>query len=171
MLPLGIQPMHLIIIVVVALIIFGPQKLPEIGRGLGRALNEFRTSAREMTAGFNDEVHQPGAPVAPAPSQSMPQPVVAMPTGPTVASATVTCPNCSAANPVDAAFCSRCGTKLAASVAPPVAPITVTCPNCNAANPADATFCNHCGTKLQPVQAQPDPVTSPKITVDESAVG
>jgi sec-independent protein translocase protein TatA len=36
------QPLHLIIILVVALIIFGPGKLPEIGKGLGKNIREFK---------------------------------------------------------------------------------------------------------------------------------
>jgi sec-independent protein translocase protein TatA len=36
------QPMHLIIILVIALIIFGPGKLPEIGKGLGKSIREFK---------------------------------------------------------------------------------------------------------------------------------
>ncbi len=161
MLPFGIQPIHLIIVVVVALIIFGPQKLPEIGRGLGKAINEFRTGAKGMTDSFNEAVRQPDAPVAqaqPMPyapyaqSQPMPQPVAASPASPAVAPApapAVTCPNCHTANPADAAFCSKCGTKLAAPAAQPAAPATVACPSCSAANPADAAFCGKCGTKLE----------------------
>jgi TatA/E family protein of Tat protein translocase len=134
MLPFGIQPIHLIVIVVVALIIFGPRKLPEIGRGLGKALNEFRQGAKEMTEGFTEEVRRPDAPAetaaatapavngatavtaGPAQSQPMPQPTVAAPaatTAPAPAPATVVCPNCHAANPSGAAFCNQCGTKLA----------------------------------------------------------
>jgi len=36
------QPMHLIIILAIALIIFGPGKLPEIGKGLGKSIREFK---------------------------------------------------------------------------------------------------------------------------------
>ncbi|HXX80222.1 MAG TPA: twin-arginine translocase TatA/TatE family subunit [Thermodesulfovibrionales bacterium] len=36
------QPMHLIIILVIALIIFGPGKLPELGKGLGKSIREFK---------------------------------------------------------------------------------------------------------------------------------
>ena len=47
--PFGIQPWHIVVIVLVALIIFGPAKLPELGRSIGKSINEFRTGAREMT--------------------------------------------------------------------------------------------------------------------------
>lgn len=36
------QPMHLIIILVIVLIIFGPGKLPEIGKGLGKSIRDFK---------------------------------------------------------------------------------------------------------------------------------
>lgn len=39
----------LILILVIALIVFGPKKLPEIGRAVGQTLNEFKKSARELT--------------------------------------------------------------------------------------------------------------------------
>jgi len=36
------QPMHMIVILAIALIIFGPGKLPEIGAGLGKSIREFK---------------------------------------------------------------------------------------------------------------------------------
>lgn len=38
----------LILILVIALIIFGPSKLPEIGRAFGRTLKEFKTATKEI---------------------------------------------------------------------------------------------------------------------------
>ncbi len=40
----------LILILVIALIIFGPKKLPEMGRAVGDTLKEFKKSARELTS-------------------------------------------------------------------------------------------------------------------------
>ena len=45
--PFGLQPTHLIIIAIVALIIFGPSRLPEIGRSLGKTLREFQNATKE----------------------------------------------------------------------------------------------------------------------------
>jgi sec-independent protein translocase protein TatA len=40
------QPMHLLVIFAIALVVFGPKKLPELGKGLGDAIREFKNSFR-----------------------------------------------------------------------------------------------------------------------------
>ncbi|EZP78929.1 twin-arginine pre-protein translocation pathway protein [Parageobacillus genomosp. 1] len=45
----------LILILVIALIIFGPSKLPEIGRAFGRTLTEFKSAAKELVSDNNNE--------------------------------------------------------------------------------------------------------------------
>ncbi len=45
----GLQPVHLIIILAVALILFGPRQLPELGRGFGKAISEFKKATHEST--------------------------------------------------------------------------------------------------------------------------
>ncbi len=42
-----LAPTELIVVLVVALIIFGPGKLPELGKSLGRGINEFKTASQE----------------------------------------------------------------------------------------------------------------------------
>ncbi len=56
----GISPVHLIIVLVVALLILGPGKLPETGAALGKAVRDFRR-------GMSDDVTPtpPGPPQAP----------------------------------------------------------------------------------------------------------
>ena len=44
-----LQPSHLILILVVALFIFGPKKLPELGQGLGKGIRSFRDSMKAAT--------------------------------------------------------------------------------------------------------------------------
>lgn len=45
----GLGPTELVIILVIVLIIFGPSKLPQMGRSLGRSIREFRSAAQELT--------------------------------------------------------------------------------------------------------------------------
>lgn len=55
----GIGIPGLILILVLALIIFGPKKLPEIGRAFGQTLREFKNSTKELTNGeFEDDKQQ-----------------------------------------------------------------------------------------------------------------
>jgi sec-independent protein translocase protein TatA len=41
------QPMHLIMILFIALVVFGPKKLPELGMGLGDGIRSFKDSMRD----------------------------------------------------------------------------------------------------------------------------
>jgi sec-independent protein translocase protein TatA len=41
------QPMHLLLILLIALIIFGPGKLPELGSSLGKAIRDFKKAISE----------------------------------------------------------------------------------------------------------------------------
>lgn len=38
------QPMHLMLIAGIALLVFGPKKLPELGKGLGESIRGFKTA-------------------------------------------------------------------------------------------------------------------------------
>jgi sec-independent protein translocase protein TatA len=65
----GLQPTHLIIILVVALLIFGPARLPEIGRAFGKTIREFQSATKEVTESINAEIEKPAPaqPVQPQP--------------------------------------------------------------------------------------------------------
>ena len=52
--PIGIPEM--LIILVVALIFFGPRKLPELGRSLGRSINEFKRASNDLRNTLDDEI-------------------------------------------------------------------------------------------------------------------
>jgi sec-independent protein translocase protein TatA len=119
----GIQPIHILIIIIVALLIFGPRKLPEMGRSIGKAFSEFRKGTSEITDSFRDgagmtgtagttnTIAPPPASIAapqPAPGNSIPAPspsVVPAPAG-------NFCVQCGAPNAVDALFCNHCGMKM-----------------------------------------------------------
>ena len=42
--PFGIGPLEVIVVLVVVLLIFGPKRLPDLGRSLGRGMREFKDS-------------------------------------------------------------------------------------------------------------------------------
>lgn len=54
--PLGVQEM--IVIFLVALVLFGPKKLPELGRTLGKAITEFRRAQSELKATFDQHMKE-----------------------------------------------------------------------------------------------------------------
>jgi sec-independent protein translocase protein TatA len=61
---------ELIVIFVIALIIFGPRKLPELGRSLGKSINEFKRASNELKSTLEEEIRvdeQRTAAKAPAP--------------------------------------------------------------------------------------------------------
>jgi len=47
---------ELLVIFVIALIVFGPRKLPELGRSLGRSINEFKRASNEPRSTLDDEI-------------------------------------------------------------------------------------------------------------------
>jgi TatA/E family protein of Tat protein translocase len=64
---------ELIVIFVIALIIFGPRKLPELGRTLGKSLSEFKKASNELRSTIEEEIrleeqHETAKSAAPVPS-------------------------------------------------------------------------------------------------------
>ena len=107
---LGIQPWHIAVIVIVALLIFGPRRLPEIGRWVGKSITEFRKGSQEMTNALRDGMNegqqaepQKNTIAQPTPAQSVPA-VSDMPAG-----SNKFCIKCGAPNPQEALFCNKCG--------------------------------------------------------------
>jgi sec-independent protein translocase protein TatA len=49
----NIGPTELIVIVIIALIVFGPRRLPEIGRTVGKSMREFRKASQDLRDEFN----------------------------------------------------------------------------------------------------------------------
>lgn len=52
--PIGVT--ELLFILLLALLLFGPKKLPELGRSLGRGLAEFRRASTDLRATIEDEI-------------------------------------------------------------------------------------------------------------------
>jgi sec-independent protein translocase protein TatA len=63
-----LQPTHLIILLVVALIFLGPKRLPDAGRALGQGLREFKNSI----GGEHDEGHRLPAQTTVTPEEKAP---------------------------------------------------------------------------------------------------
>lgn len=87
----GIGMTELLVILAVALIVFGPTRLPELARSLGRAMNEFRRASTDLRQTFREAVEEPPATPAATP------PVIAPPAQPAAATPAAT------AEPVTAA--------------------------------------------------------------------
>ena len=94
--PVELQPLHLLLIMAVELIVFGPQRLPEIGRGLGRTLTEFRRGLDGLGDNRRGELEAPDGPAAPD-------------TAPAAPMAGNFCIQCGRPNPPAARFCHQCG--------------------------------------------------------------
>ena len=121
--PFGLQPIHIIVVAIVALLIFGPAKLPELGRALGRGINEFKRGAKdivpEFTNALNDTTPIPTNPITPSSNGSI-QPLAfesmnaTSQDGQSEPSIGSFCVSCGAKNPLEARFCNKCGTALPA---------------------------------------------------------
>jgi TatA/E family protein of Tat protein translocase len=84
----GLSPVHLILILAIALIVVGPGKLPDVGASLGKTIKEFRKAASDVQEATNVAAAPAPAPVAapaavaapaPAPVQAAPAPIQAAP--------------------------------------------------------------------------------------------
>lgn len=53
------QPMHLLVILGIALLVFGPKKLPELGKGLGDGIRGFRSAMKENGESTDAELPRP----------------------------------------------------------------------------------------------------------------
>ncbi|MCA1753467.1 MAG: twin-arginine translocase TatA/TatE family subunit [Spirochaeta sp.] len=53
-------PMELIIILAIALLIFGPKKLPEIGRAMGKTIKEFKAHTNKITSDDDEDTKEEG---------------------------------------------------------------------------------------------------------------
>jgi len=51
--------MHLLVILGIALLVFGPKKLPELGKGLGDGIRGFRSAMREISESTDAELPEP----------------------------------------------------------------------------------------------------------------
>lgn len=67
----GLQPIHIVLIVLVAVLIFGPKKLPEFGKNLGKSIREFKQASKEMSEDFKSSVeHDDAKPAESKPTET-----------------------------------------------------------------------------------------------------
>jgi len=65
--PFNIGPFELLIVLILALLVLGPGKLPEVGSALGRTIREFRKASTDVEDAMRvDPITRTAAPVAPA---------------------------------------------------------------------------------------------------------
>ena len=55
----AMQPMHWLVIIAVGLLLFGPSKLAELGKGLGSGIKQFKEGLKDVTDDVNKEVKKP----------------------------------------------------------------------------------------------------------------
>jgi len=75
---------ELMVIMVIALLVFGPRKLPELGRSLGKGLGEFKRASNDLKRSLEDEItaeerrgpaNQISTPVSPSTAPPASEPV------------------------------------------------------------------------------------------------
>jgi sec-independent protein translocase protein TatA len=54
----NVGPLELVVVLIIALVIFGPKRLPELGRSMGKGIREFRSSL----SGKDDDEESPSKP-------------------------------------------------------------------------------------------------------------
>jgi sec-independent protein translocase protein TatA len=62
--PLGFHGLDLIVILVIALLIFGPKKLPEMGSAIGKSIKEFQKGMKELTVPKDEHEEEPKLPIS-----------------------------------------------------------------------------------------------------------
>jgi len=124
--PLGLTPAHLLLILVIALIVVGPGKLPDVGQALGKSIKEFRKAAsdvQEATSLTGVVAPAPVAAPAPAPvAAPVPGPAQAAPVAAAVAAPVAAAPLAAAPVAAVAAEPQLAPPAMAAPVEAPVSP-------------------------------------------------
>ncbi|HXT19934.1 MAG TPA: twin-arginine translocase TatA/TatE family subunit [Thermoanaerobaculia bacterium] len=124
----GIGGPELVFIFILALLIFGPKRLPQIGRTIGKGMAEFRRASTELQRAVNTELEEPQTPAwraQPAAAVSSPPPLLssALPAG-TIASGAALASPAVAEEPAPAASLEVDAAQQPAELAPEPAPET-----------------------------------------------
>lgn len=66
---------EMVLILAVVLILFGAKKLPELAKGLGQGIKEFKKASTDITSELHRAIDEPVAPPPPRPPPPRPEPV------------------------------------------------------------------------------------------------
>src|ERR1700674_4866015 len=103
----ALQPGHLIVVLVIVLLIFGPGKLPELGKAMGDGLRELK---KATSGDEHKDAATTAATITTVVPAAPPSPVVTpINVAPAPAMASRACPSCRGAVPVGDKFCGNCG--------------------------------------------------------------
>src|SRR5262249_36122229 len=100
----ALEPPHLILILVIVLIIFGPGKLPQLGKAIGDGIRELKHATDDQGTADNTIRERATQPVAAASTTSI---------------SSRPCSGCNAQVPVTDRFCGACGANQAALTSTP----------------------------------------------------
>lgn len=75
----NLGPGEILVILIVALLVFGPRKLPDLGKSLGGALREFRRSTQGLKEDFDGAMRESPAPAQAQTAQPVTQVIAAQP--------------------------------------------------------------------------------------------
>jgi sec-independent protein translocase protein TatA len=114
------NPLHLVLLLVIILIVFGAGKLPNVGSALGQSIKEFKKAANEPESGSTAHAADEKADDR--------------------------CEKCQTIVPSGAQFCPSCGAAVKAQL--PAADESNVCAQCGAKNVPAARFCAQCGSGL-----------------------
>jgi sec-independent protein translocase protein TatA len=99
----ALQPGHLIVILVIVLLIFGPGKLPELGRAMGDGLRELKKATGSEEPPKDSGTVAATTTAAPPTTSGTVTPISA---------ATRVCPSCRGTVRADDKFCGNCGASM-----------------------------------------------------------
>jgi sec-independent protein translocase protein TatA len=127
----SLGPAEILVILVVALLVFGPNKMPEIGRQVARGVREFRRVQQHLSNELQSVVSDldPTAPAAPAPASSGGDPVPTLPPRDTTVEPAADAEPARPPEPVDSASAAGADTPTGLSPATPVPPIAASEPD------------------------------------------
>jgi sec-independent protein translocase protein TatA len=98
----ALEPPHLIVILVIVLIVFGPGKLPQLGKAIGDGIRELKHATNEESAAKHAATEHAAAPLAVGGD-----------------SVTRACPQCQSPVPATARFCGVCGAAASSGTTAP----------------------------------------------------